>query len=144
MQNPKIDHLVNVNINNQMVLLGCDFKREDRGGKPVAHFICYWRRIGKVPEQLGFFLQFSNVGNKAVFSNLHVFGYRVYQPQSFPEGGIIKEHLYIFHPDFVKEAKFKVAAGLYDLLDGRILPVLKTDTVDNKVLFSLGEISFAP
>jgi uncharacterized membrane protein len=140
-QDPKIAHVVNAVINNQMVFLGYDVKMEDDGGKAVTHVICYWKRIGAVAEQLGLFLQFSDAGNKVVFDNVHIFGYRVYEPQSFPEGQIFKEHLYIFRPAFVKEGTYKVTAGLFNVQDGKLLPVLKGDTADRLGAFSLGEVS---
>ena len=123
-QNPRIENVVNANIDNQIMFLGYDIVKENKDKDRILHLIYYWKRIGETPNPLGFFIQFFDADKNISFVKEYAFGYRVYVPESWPKDKIIKLHRYVLIPSNVKKGIYSMKAGLYNLKNRKILPVL--------------------
>lgn len=138
--NPRIQNVIEANINNQIIFLGYDIESESNKTDRILHLVYYWKRKGNVDKAIGFFIQFLYSDNKVKLQKVRVLGYRAYMPISWPEGQIIKEHNYIFIPSDLEKGTYNIRAGLFYLDDGKILSVLEKAKTDSLGRIILGDI----
>jgi hypothetical protein len=127
-EKPKIQNIVNANINNQIILLGydCNIKNDK-----ILHFTYYWKFLKYLDRPLGVSVQFLDSGNKVRFHKFHIFGYRIYAMGNWPKDKIFKENHYAFIPSNIEKNVYSMRMSLFSLEDGKILPVLDKDKTDN-------------
>ena len=136
-ENPSVQNIVNGNVDDQVMFLGYDVAKKEMDGDKYLHIVSYWKRLGSLKNHLGIFFQFFDSQGQPVFAKGHSLGYRVYGPDSWPEGQIIRENQYIYIPSSIKNDVYEVRAGIYILENGFLLPVLgaaKIDAVGRMVL----------
>ncbi len=117
----EIKNLSNVNIDNRLIFLGYDIIQENKSNLKIMHFIYYWKRTGETPKELGLFIRFDS--KDTPFNKYHVLGYRTYQPDTWPEEKIVKEHHFLLIPSWVKPESYQVKATVFNLANKEILPV---------------------
>lgn len=136
----KAENPLNANIGNQVIFLGYDLIRENIA-ENILHFVYYWKYIGGNKSNLCFFIQFLDSENNPILDKRHPLGYRVYLPNSLPEGGVIKEHYYIFIPSNLRKGGYNLRVGFIGSQDNKIIPVLNKEITDKQGRIILGKIS---
>jgi len=139
-QNPKIENIIDANIDNQIMFLGYDVVKDDIAKEKILHLICYWKRTGELRSPLGLFIQFLGADKQNGFVKNCVFGYRVYPPESLPRDQVIGVHHYILLPSDMKTGSYSMRTGLFSLEDGEILSVSDKAKTDNLGRIVLGDI----
>ncbi|MBM3252755.1 MAG: DUF2079 domain-containing protein, partial [Candidatus Omnitrophica bacterium] len=138
--NPKIQNIINANINNQIMFLGYNnisyFKKEG-----VLHLSYYWKFINNIDRPLGVFIYFLDSENKVRFQKFHTLGYRIYPAENWPKDEIVRENYYAFIPSYMEKGVYGIRLCLFYLDDRKILPVLDKDKIDSYGRIILGSIS---
>ena len=140
-QNPKIQNIINANINNRMLFLGYDVvdDKEDKG--KILHLVFYWKRTADFDTSVGLFVQFLDSSGETKFTNVHSFGYRIYMPQNMPKDQVMREERYILIPSGAGNKVYSMRAGLFSLENGAILPVAEREKTDALGRLLLGDVS---
>lgn len=138
--NPKIQKILNVNFNNQIIFLGYNIEGKNSNQDRILHLVYYWKRKGQINREIGFFIQFLDSYGKIILQKVRVLGYRVYIPRSWPEGQIIKENNYIFVPSNLGKGTYNIRLGLFYLDNNEILPVISGVGTDGAGRIILGDI----
>ncbi|MDP2923143.1 MAG: DUF2079 domain-containing protein [Candidatus Omnitrophota bacterium] len=125
-----IQNIVNVNIDSKIMFLGFDIESRNIRSGDVLHLTYYWKRIKKIDEEIGFFLQFVDSNHQVVLQKVRTSGYRVYSSPNWPNDHIVKEENWVFIPTNIKHKKYSVRIGMFFLSDGKILPVLNKEKID--------------
>lgn len=110
-RDPKIEHPMNVDLNKEVVFLGCDIVDGNIPDRRILHLVYYWKRIKGNSRPTSFFIQFSDAGGNIKFQNQHVFGYRIYLQDEWEEGQVVKEHHYILIPPSVDKGDYNISFG---------------------------------
>jgi len=108
-RDPKVGHLMNVDLNKEMVFLGYDIVDDNLPDSRVLHLVYYWKRIKGNSRPVGFFIQFSDTDGNVRFQSRHIFGYRIYLQDEWEEGQVAKEHHYILIPFWVKNGHYDIS-----------------------------------
>jgi hypothetical protein len=108
-RNPKVGHLMNVDLNKEMVFLGYDIVDDHLPDSRVLHLVYYWKRIKGNSRPVGFFIQFSDTDGNVRFLSRHIFGYRIYLQDEWEAGQVVKEHHYILIPFWVKHGRYDIS-----------------------------------
>ncbi len=115
-QDPKIEHVMNVDLGKEIVFLGYDVVDDNMSDSRILHLVYYWKRIKEGNKKpLGFFIQFSDANGKIRFQKKHVFGYRVYLQEEWKERQIIKEHHYILMPSDAEKGNYGISFTFFVL-----------------------------
>jgi len=128
---PKIQNIINVNIDNKIIFIGFDVESKNIKPGDMLHFTYYWKRIGNLSGTEGFFLQFIGSGQQVILQKIRIPGYRIYPLSNLPNEHILKEENWIFMPSNIRDKEYNIRIGLFSLSDGKILPVLNKEKVDN-------------
>lgn len=139
--NPEIENTLDVNIDNQVMLLGYDANQAgDAAKEGIVRFAFYWKRIGEPRGPVAFFIQFLDADGQVRFMKFHTFGYRVYPLESLPKERILKEYYDILIPPEVKSGIYKARAGVFLTENGGILPVSDRTKTDSLGRIILGDV----
>jgi hypothetical protein len=136
-----IKNIFNINFANQIEFLGYDKSKEEGSQSDVLPLVYYWRRLGSSNFPLGLFLQFIGSDGLVALEKVHLFGYRAYVPEAFPEGAVIRERHYVSIPSTLKKDTYEIRLGMFIIGDGQLLPEGKSDKVDGLGRVLLEKIS---
>jgi uncharacterized membrane protein len=138
--NPKIENMLNANINDQILLLGYDVVNDEADGGKILHLIFYWKRTADFDTPVGFFIQFLDSTGVTKFTDVHTFGYRIYMPHNMPKDQVMREERYILIPSGVGNKAYNMRAGLFSLENGAILPPVEKEKTDTFGRLLLGDV----
>ena len=139
-QNPKIENVLNANINNQLLLLGYNVISDPGDSRNILHLVFFWKRTADFKIPAGLFINFFGTDGKIGFSSIHMFGYRIYMPEFFPKDQIVKEERFILFPDGARNKAYTMKAGLFNLESRAILPVVGGERTDELGQLPIGEV----
>lgn len=139
----KIQNEINVNINNQIILVGYDVNKGNFDTRGILHLTLYWKRIGNLGPNTGVVIQFLDSIEKVVLTKIHTLGYRIYLSKDWPKDEVIKEQYYLFIPANIKRGvAYNARLGMFPLKGGNVFPVYDNTKIDNLGRISLGNILF--
>ena len=140
-QNPKIENVLNANINDQILLLGYDVVNDEMDKGKILHLVFYWKRIADFDAPVSFFIQFLDSTGETKFIDVHTFGYRIYMPRNLPKDQVVREERFILIPQGAGNSSYSMRAGLFGLENGAILPVTERVKADALGRLLLGDVS---
>jgi hypothetical protein len=153
---PKIENIVDVNINNNIIFMGYDCLI-DKGHKParqwfgsqysqsqnsagrLMHMIYYWKVIDDMYKPLRLSIQLINQDSKVVLQKSHMLGYRIFLPGGWKKGQIIKEHNYILMPSAIEGGIYNVRLR-FTSGDNEVLPLFYRGNIDKHEEIILDDI----
>lgn len=127
---PVIQHPIGASLNNMIEFLGYDELEKSGKSDRILHFAYYWRRINESPLQLGFFIQFLDKQERVCATRIHMIGFRVYNPGSWPDGEVIKEYYNMLLPGELKSGTYSMRAGVFIPENGAVLNVSDASKCD--------------
>lgn len=133
---PQPQRRLDVNFAGRILLEGLDLDSEYI--QDAARFLrltYYWRGLALEgePVPMGVLLRFLDKNSIVAFEDAHSFGYRVYEPESWPKDATVKEDYYLFIPPDVKMGKYILQICLFDLRDGAVIFPLEQDSLSFQV-----------
>jgi uncharacterized membrane protein len=105
-----------------MELVGLDVTPALTRAGRVVRMAFYWKRTKAMPD-IGVVLSLAGADGRDVAQQIHMVGYRIYPPSSWPQGDVMVEHYALYVPLEIQAGPARLKLAIFSAQDGSVIPL---------------------